>query len=502
MGCCFSQGQTDQGLPVKKGDKPEEAQLLKSISSTKEEVKIQPGQFVGKRDGSIWQNYNKVRELGSGANGKVFEAVNPLTGDRRAVKQISKKTMGLQTSSFAKFFAELNMLKRLDHPNIMRLYEFSEDRDSFYLVTEYLTGGELFNYLIEQGKLTEEYASKVAFQLLSALNYCHINGIVHRDLKPENLMRESLDPQAVIKVIDFGESCILPPSKRLSTTMGTAYYIAPEVLTHSYTEKCDMWSLGVIIFILLSGFPPFNGSTDLEITAKIQKGKYSFDAEVWSQVSGEAKDLISKLLVYDPVARLSAERALEHPWIKKASIMRQTLEAQSITGGIENLKAFTATSKLKQAICMFIAAQLIQKEEQDTLTQAFKALDRNHDGRLSRAEIIQGLAVTMSEQEASKRVDMILRNVDSDISGYIEYTEFLAAGIRLESDKNRKSLELAFKAFDLDNSGSISLDELKQVLGEDLCEEHVWKEIMEEADLDGDGEINLKEFEALVLSKF
>mmetsp|Transcript_6989 Transcript_6989/g.12837 ORF Transcript_6989/g.12837 Transcript_6989/m.12837 type:complete len:128 (+) Transcript_6989:42-425(+) len=122
MGCCFSQGQADETPPLKKQDKkPEEAQLLKSISSSKEEVKIQPGQFIGKIEGSVWDNFNKVKELGSGANGKVFEAVNPLTGDRRAVKQISKKTMGLQTSSFAKFFAELNMLKRLDHPNIMRL---------------------------------------------------------------------------------------------------------------------------------------------------------------------------------------------------------------------------------------------------------------------------------------------------------------------------------------------------------------------------------------------
>lgn len=503
MGCCLSQGQAEETPSLKKkAAVPEEATLLKQVSGSKEEVKIQPSQFRGKVEGSIWVNFNKVRELGSGANGKVFEAVNPLSGERRAVKQIPKKMMGMQTSSFAKFFAELNMLKRLDHPNIMRLYEFSEDKDNFYLVTEFLTGGELFNYLIEQGKLTESYAAKIGFHMLTALNYCHMNGIVHRDLKPENIMRASNDPEAQIKIIDFGESCILPPSKRLSSTMGTAYYIAPEVLNHSYTEKCDLWSVGVILYILLCGIPPFNGNSDLEITAKIQRGKFSFDGEVWKRISIDAKDFITKLLVFDPIHRLSAERALEHPWIHSAGTIRQTMEAEVILGGIENLKAFTATCRLKQAICMFIASQHIQKEEQENLTKAFKAIDRNHDGRLSRAEIINGLSATMSEEEANKRVELILKNVDSDISGYIEYTEFLAAGLKFESDSNRKALELAFKAFDLDKSGSISLDELKQVLGEDLCQEHVWQEIMREADLDGDGEINMKEFEALVLSKF
>lgn len=473
---------------------------LPTLSSMRaSEIKIQPSLFVQKQTKSVWDSYQQIGLLGKGANGSVYEAESKFGLGRRAIKVLPKRKFRMHHDSVAKFMAEVNILRQLDHPNIVKIYEFYEDDENFYLVTEFLTGGELFDFIIKKKQINEAMAAGFMEQLLGAINYCHANNIVHRDIKPENLLRESPEDSAAIKVIDFGESTLLRAGERLNSVLGTAYYIAPEVLRHDYNEKCDLWSCGVIMFILLSGTPPFGGKSDDEILAKVRQGRYSFSHRAWRKVSQQAKDLIEKMMTVEVDQRISAQEALGHPWFAMWKTSGPA-DRKVALDSMNSLKVFRSESKLRHAIRVFIAAQLISKEERDRLTLAFKSLDRNQDGRLSREELIDGLQKTMSSAKADEKARDILKNCDVDGSGYIDYTEFLSAGMQMESATNTAMLKNAFQMFDTDGSGKISLDELRNMLGPDLLSsDQAWRNLLQEADANGDGEIDLAEFQHLVL---
>ena len=233
----------------------------------------------------------------------------------RAVKIVFKKK--LEDKDRVKLLGELAILKTIDHPNVLKLYEFFVDHKRYFLVTELCTGGELFDKIAEEQFFYEGDAANITKQILSAINYCHQHNVIHRDLKPENILlnNDTKDPQ--ITLIDFGQAVRIDPSSNLKEKSGTSYYIAPEVLMGSYNKECDLWSIGVILFIMLVGYPPFNGQNDEEITKRILKGNLSLEDEEWQGISDEAKDLVRKLLCYDPKQRITARDALNHPWIKE-----------------------------------------------------------------------------------------------------------------------------------------------------------------------------------------
>ena len=243
----------------------------------KESIKIKYGKrtFVGKSEGLLLDNYNVIKKLGKGGYGKVYEVKNKKTKEIRACKQLSK----LNINNLEKFEREINVLINSDHPNIIKIYEIYESDHSLYIVMEECKGGEVFDRIMEriqcQTMYSENDAAKILLQVMSAVEYCHNNGICHRDLKPENLLylNPGGEKDNPIKVIDFGLSQIISREKNLKSQVGTAYYAAPEVIKGNYTEKCDIWSAGIILYILLSGEPPFNGSNDTEIYSRISKMK-------------------------------------------------------------------------------------------------------------------------------------------------------------------------------------------------------------------------------------
>ena len=194
---------------------------------------------------------------------------------------------------------EINIMRELDHPHIIKLYEIYQEKQHIYMITEFLSGGELFDVLIKNRNLNENIAAKVIKQVFQAVNYLHNKKIVHRDLKPENLMLISED-KFDVKVIDFGLSRTFTKDKKLCQRLGTPYYIAPEVLKKKYDEKCDIWSIGVILHVLLCGSPPFQGRTDDQIFEQIKVGYVSFSTPEWKGVSNEAKIFIKKLLQVNP----------------------------------------------------------------------------------------------------------------------------------------------------------------------------------------------------------
>ena len=258
----------------------------------------------------------------------------------------------------------------------------------------------------------------------------------------------------------------------------------------------------MILYYLLSGVPPFDGKTENEIIAKILKGKFSFEEPAWDKISIDAKNLIEKMLNLDPDHRISAETALKHPWIVKFSEVFHLHDPNS-QSLFKNLRNFQSHEKLQQAVLTFIATQLLSKEETRELSEVFRRIDNNSDGKIARDELFTEYLKNYSRMEAFEEVERIMREVDTDNSGYIDYTEFLIASMKKEKLLSRRNLENSFKVFDRDNSGTITIAELKNFLGNDTAgSKAAWDHLLDGGDINNDGELDLQEFKNLIYKIF
>ena len=468
-----------------------------NINKTSEFVVDSSG-FIGKRKGFIHDSYDFLSKLGSGAFGSVRLAVHRATGQKRAVKTIKKSKISEDMREKSQFFNEVDILRQTDHPNIVRLYEFYEDEENYHLVLEYVSGGELFDYIIKSKHLSEAVSANFMKQILSAVAYCHKNSIVHRDLKPENLLLDKEGPDAILKVVDFGTSAIFDPKKQMTHKYGTAYYIAPEVLSKNYSEKCDLWSCGVVLYILLSGRPPFYGKNDKEILRSVLEGHYSMQGAEWARASPEAKSLVCRMLQLNQKERISAEQALNHPWILG---LAQYSSAVIDIATLANLQSFHAELKLQHAILSFIAFQMVTKEETKRLSDTFSKIDKNRDGRLSHDELLEAYVTQMGKEAAVEEVRKIMMTVDINNSGFIDYTEFITACSAKQELLSKDNIDSAFRMLDGDQSGKITANELKEYLaGGNNIGKEVWDGMIREVDQNGDGEIDIEEFKNMMIN--
>ncbi|CAD8208692.1 unnamed protein product [Paramecium pentaurelia] len=449
--------------------------------------------FVNLKKQSITKVYTLGQVLGQGAFGKVWKVTHKTTGLIRAMKQIRKSELIKEDEQ--KMFSEMNLLKNLDHPHIVKLYELYQDSNNYYLITEYLCGGELFERIKKMNQFSERRASDLMRQILMAVVYCHEQKIVHRDLKPENVLFSGTEPEALLKIIDFGCSRKFNSQKNMTKRLGTPYYIAPEVLNHNYNEKCDVWSCGVILYILLCGYPPFTGKNENEIFEKVKTGKFKFPIEEWDSISREAKNLIQRMLQVDVNSRYSASQALNDPWIQKHAPNTQINKKV-----LENLAQFQAKSEFRSAIVQYIISQMTTNKELEDLQKTFQSLDKNKDGVLNKTELVEGYTkILKSKEQAEEYVEKIISKIDKNQSGVIEFNEFLMAAINEEKIIPIKKVEQAFKIFDSDGDGFISKQEIEEVMGE--LNADVWKLFLDETDGNNDGRISYEEFSKLILSK-
>jgi len=278
-------------------------------------------------ENAVKENYEIKEEIGRGAFSVVKVAVHKKTGRKYAIKIIEKSNVGADLNRLQ---TEIKILKQVDHPNIIKLKDLYETPDMLAIVTELVTGGELFDKIVEQGSYSESDASILVSKMVSAIDYLHKRGIVHRDLKPENLLLKDDTSLTEVKIADFGLSKIVGTkfSSLMLTACGTPSYVAPEVLSATgYDKEVDLWSIGVITYILLCGFPPFYNESLNKLFEEILHAEYDFPEEYWAHISDNAKDFVSKLLVVDPSRRLTAAEALKHPWI--ASQVAANASAQS-----------------------------------------------------------------------------------------------------------------------------------------------------------------------------
>ncbi|CAD8108765.1 unnamed protein product [Paramecium sonneborni] len=455
--------------------------------------------MVAEKHGSITNEYTLLKPpIGKGAFGEVRKGIHKVTNQIRAIKVISKEKAN--AIEVERLRIEIEILKRLDHPNIIKIYEFYQDNKNIYIVTELCTGGELFDKIQDQQAFSERKAAETMKQILSAVNYLHKSKIVHRDLKPENILYEANKPQALLKIVDFGTSRVFESGYKMNQKLGTPYYIAPEVLERRYDEKCDVWSCGVILYILLCGIPPFNGENDEEILENVKEGELSFDGEEWNQISYEAKLLIKKMLERDPKKRINAEQAQRDPWIT-TYVKKTEMNLPQLTKVLNNLRTFRVEKKFQEAALTFMVNQMATSQEKQELLQQFQALDLNGDGRLSKDELIVGYSKVMSYTDAELEVAKLMKYIDQDKNGSIDYSEFVLATFNKVKLLEDARLEQAFRMFDKDGSGSISIDEIKGIFGsnETAVSDEVWKELLAEVDANGDGSISFQEFKEIIL---
>ena len=331
----------------------------------------------------IQKSYQFKRVLGHGQFGTVREALMTGTGRVVAVKSINKEKIKKDLYLLKR---ELDVLRMIDHPNVIKYYETYEDEKYLHIVMELCTGGDLFDKLIEMGTLNESEVATIMKKLLLALSHIHGLYIVHRDLKPENFLFASRDPGAEIKIIDFGMS-IKNQASDLTTLVGTPYYLAPEVLRGKYGKECDVWSLGVVMYLMLCGTQPFEGNDMRTIFAKISKGEFDFESAQWAGISEAAKDLIRKMMSVNPTRRITVVDAMRHPWF---AIQHEDATRVVSKEVLQSLKRYKAPKKIQQE-AMKVIIKFLSEAEFEDLKTAFITLDRDRTGFITLQDLEEAM---------------------------------------------------------------------------------------------------------------
>lgn len=444
------------------------------------------------------KRYTIGKLLGHGQFGYTYVATDKSNGDRVAVKRIEKNKMILPIA-VEDVKREVKILKALTgHENVVQFHNAFEDDSYVYIVMELCEGGELLDRILSKkdSRYTEKDAAKVVRQMLKVAAECHLHGLVHRDMKPENFLFKSPKEDSPLKATDFGLSDFIRPGKKFQDIVGSAYYVAPEVLKRRSGPESDVWSIGVITYILLCGRRPFWDKTEDGIFKEVLKNKPDFRRKPWPSISHSAKDFVKKLLVKDPRARLTAAQALSHPWVREGGDASEIPVDISV---LNNMRQFVKYSRLKQLALRALASTLGEEELAD-LRDQFDAIDVDKNGSISLEEMRQALAKDLPWKMKDSRVIEILHAIDSNTDGLVDFSEFVAATLHVHqleehnSAKWQQRSQAAFEKFDVDKDGYISAEELKMHTGLRGSIDP----LLEEADIDKDGKISLSEFRRLL----
>ncbi|GAA0175413.1 non-receptor serine/threonine protein kinase [Lithospermum erythrorhizon] len=448
--------------------------------------------ILGKPFEDIRGRYRLGKELGKGQFGVTYLCTEIATGQTYACKSILKRKL-ISKNDREDMKREIQIMQHLSgQPNIVEFKGAYEDKQSVHIVMELCAGGELFDRIIAQGHYSERAAADLIRQIVNVVYICHFMGVMHRDLKPENFLLASKSEKAMLKTTDFGLSVFIEEGKVYRDIVGSAYYVAPEVLQRSYGKEADVWSAGVILYILLSGVPPYWAETEKGIFDAILHGELDLETEPWPLISHSAKDLVKKMLTRDPKRRITSAQVLEHPWIKEVASDKPIDSAV-----LSRMKQFRAMNKLKQ-LALKVIAENLSEEEIKGLKSMFTNIDTDKSGTITYEELKSGLA-RLGSKLSEAEVQQLMEAADVDGNGSIDYIEFITATMhrhRLERDEH---LYKAFQHFDKDHSGFITRDELATAMREyGMGDDDTIRDIITEVDTDNDGNINYEEFVAMM----
>ncbi|KAK8663979.1 hypothetical protein V6N13_083784 [Hibiscus sabdariffa] len=448
------------------------------------------------------QRYTIGKLLGHGQFGYTYVATDKGNGDRVAVKKIDKEkelqdmVLPIAVEDVKREVKILEALK--GHENVVQFHNAFEDASYVYIAMELCEGGELLDRILakKDSRYTEKDAAVVVRQMLKVAAECHLRGLVHRDMKPENFLFKSTREDSALKATDFGLSDFIKPGKKFQDIVGSAYYVAPEVLKRKSGPESDVWSIGVITYILLCGKRPFWDKTKDGIFKEVLRNKPDFRRKPWPTISDSAKDFVKKLLVKEPPARLTAAQALSHPWVREGGDASDIPIDISV---LSNMRQFVKYSRLKQFALRALASTLNEEEIAD-LRDQFDAIDEDKNGAISLEEMRQALAKDIPWKIKDSRVLEILQAMDSNTDGLVDFAEFVAATLHVnqmeehDSEKWQTRSQAAFEKFDVDRNGFITAEELRMHTGL----RGSIHPLLEEADIDKDGKISLEEFRRLL----
>jgi len=441
----------------------------------------------------VHKRYQFRRTLGKGASCRVVEAIDKEDKTKKlAIKIMSKDRPICKTL----YDHEVAILSQIEHENIVKYIDGTEDEQNFYVLTGLCEGGELFDRIVNpEFKITEKVAASLVQDMLRSIEYLHEMNIVHRDLKPENFVFESNDSEANIVLIDFGCAKKVQDDAEYRDLVGTVYYLAPELAAQSSRVrktgkvlKCaDIWSIGVICYVMLTGRPPFKGRSNKDIFTRIIKDTLRFPADV--ELSEGFKDFVTKALVKNPDKRLTITDALNHPWVQGKSAN----EIQLNKDVIRYLRQFNTQSKLKKAITKCLAKNMSQEPEKE-VHRHFTRLDKDGNGYLEEDELeLLLLDMGFARVAAKKEAQDMLRAADEDGDAKVDFEEFKQVWHRKLLSQHDQYIHRVFAVFDDNGDGFIDVKELQSVLGDDY---ETVRSMIEEVDSNNDGKLSFEEFQS------
>ena len=481
--------------------------IATSLFKEELKLKITTKSLIEENTGLPNLKYKVISKIGEGCYGTVFLAMNLITKQNVAIKKINKikenEIDDLEVKN------EINILRNLDHPNIVKIIEFYSTENAYYIITDYCPSGELFNQI--NNSYNEFQLAVLFYQIFSGLYYLHTNNIIHRDLKLENILLSEIEKDYKsnlkyfwIKIIDFGTSKIFSKHRKEKSIVGSSYYIAPEVLNQCYNEKCDTWSVGVILYMLICGKPPFDGKDDFEIIDKIKIGKFDDQNKRLLNSSEEVQDLVHKLLTVNIKKRLSAHEALGHPWFKKfnGKSLYSNISDEEIKVYLQRLRHFQINSKFQQMVLAFIVHNINDNDEIKDILKIFRLFNLSDDGKLTKNELYQGLIKYFDENEIREEIGDIYLMLDGADRGFLEFEEFLRACLDQKKVLSDDNLLYAFNFFDKDYTGKISVEKIKANFIENSVKNEVFENILNEIEHNQDGEIDFLEFKNMMMNNY
>nr|ABK79679.2 calcium-dependent protein kinase 3 [Rubia cordifolia] len=494
-----SSSDTDSAQPpiaqelAKKDRNNRDSLTLLTESTMSRSTSSQASFVLGHKTASIRDLYTLGRKLGQGQFGTTYLCTDNSTGVDYACKSIAKRKL-ISREDVEDVRREIQIMHHLaGQRNIVTIKGALRTPCMSTLSMELCAGGELFDRIIQRGHYSERRAAQLTKIVVGVVEACHSLGVMHRDLKPENFLLVNKDDDFSLKAIDFGLSVFFKPGQVFTDVVGSPYYVAPEVLQKHYGPEADVWTAGVILYILLSGVPPFWAETQQGIFDAVLKGHIDFDSDPWPLISHSAKDLIRKMLCMRPAERLTAHEVLCHPWICENGVAPDRALDPAV---LSRLKNFSAMNKLKK-MALRVIAESLSEEEIAGLREMFQAMDTDNSGAITFDELKAGLrkyGSTLKDTEIRDLMDA----ADVDNSGTIDYGEFIAATIHLNKLEREEHVMAAFRYFDKDGSGYITVDELQQACAEHNMTDVFLEDIIREVDQDNDGRIDYGEFVAMM----
>ncbi|KAL6586296.1 Mitogen-activated protein kinase cpk1 [Orobanche minor] len=475
--------------PKEEHQQEEPANIKKPIIKRNTGAGLRTDSVLQRKTENLKELFSIGKKLGQGQFGTTFLCVEKSTGKKYACKSIAKRKL-LTDEDVEDVRREIQIMHHLaGHPNVISIKGAYEDAVAVHVVMELCAGGELFDRIIQRGHYTERKAAELTRIIVGVVETCHSLGVMHRDLKPENFLFVDQREESLLKTIDFGLSIFFKPGEKYSDVVGSPYYVAPEVLRKRYGPEADVWSAGVIVYILLSGVPAFWAESEQGIFEQVLHGDLDFSSDPWPSISEDAKDLVRKMLVRDPKRRLTAHEVLCHPWVQVDGVAPDRPLDSAV---ISRMKHFSAMNRLKK-MALRVIAESLSEDEIAGLKEMFKMIDTDNSGQITFEELKVGLKRVGANLKESEIYDL-MQAADVDNSGTIDYGEFIAATLHLNKIERGGHLFAAFSYFDKDGSGYITPDELQQACHEFGFDDSRLEEMIREVDQDNDGRIDYNEF--------